>query len=50
MTTKQEYEDDPQGYWDLVRERKEDRGSEILEQWERENPHLPYGYSPPRYE
>jgi hypothetical protein len=48
MTTKQEFEDDPEGYWELKRDREEQDGRDRLEAWERENPNLPYGYTPPK--
>lgn len=49
MNTKQEYEDDPEGYWKEKRDRKESNGRERLERWEKENPNVPYGWSMPSW-
>jgi hypothetical protein len=46
---KKDYYDDSEGYWQEKKEREESNGREILERWERENPHIPYGYYVPKY-
>jgi hypothetical protein len=47
MTTKQEYEDDPQAYWELKRDREDQDGKDKLDAWEKQYPHLPYGFRIP---
>ena len=49
MNTKQEYEDDPEEYWNEKKERKESNGRERLARWEKENPNVPYGWSMPSW-
>ena len=49
MNTKQEYEDDPEEYWNEKQERKEANGRERLARWEKENPNIPYGWSMPSW-
>lgn len=46
---KKDYEDDPEEYWREKQDRKDSNGQEIIDRWERENPHVPYGYSLPSY-
>jgi hypothetical protein len=40
---KKDYEDDPEEYWNEIRERKEERGRERLSEWEKRNPNQVYG-------
>jgi len=46
---KSDYYDDPEAYWEERKDRKEQDGKEALQRWERQNPHLPYGYRIPSY-
>ena len=49
MATKDQYENDPEGYWELKKDREDQKAQDILKDWERRNPNLPYGYRTPTY-
>lgn len=42
---KRDYYDDPEQYFQDKKDSEEIEAKEKLADWERKNPHLPYGYS-----
>jgi hypothetical protein len=45
---RKDYEDDPEEYFRELDERSRENAREKLAQWEKDYPHLPYGYTPPK--
>ncbi len=45
-TMKNNYEHDPESYFEDKHDREEQDAQEKLTRWERENPNWPYGFKP----